>query len=202
MTGALKSALRPLWKPVIDHLLSVRGGLMAATGWSWRAGEFRLVHSRGRGLGLFVTRDYRAGDPVIEIAGQPVARRGEYTIQVGSAAHIYPDAPLRYANHSCNPNVGIRRGVDGKLRFHAMRPIGAGEEMLWDYAMSEFDLDEAGGPGHFPCRCGAFGCRGQVSGWRNLAPQMRRRYRDWAMPYLQADEPGNGGIGRIAAAPD
>jgi hypothetical protein len=188
MSHNLKSALRPLWKPAVDRALSLRNRIMAATGLTLRSGRFRLVHTRGRGLGLFLTRDYRAGDPVIEITGQPVAQRGEYTIQIDSDSHIYPDAPLRYANHSCNPNVGIRRGADGRLRFHAMRAVSCGEEMLWDYSMSEHDLEVAGGPGHFPCRCGAPDCRGQVSGWRSLPPETRQRYRDWAMPYLQAAE--------------
>jgi hypothetical protein len=189
---ALKDSMRPWWKPLVECGLALRNRVMASTGLTWRSGDFRLAYTPDRGIGLFVTRDYAAGETLIDITGKPVSGRGEYTIQIGSDTHIYPDAPLRYANHSCEPNAGIRRDAAGTLRFHALRPIRRGDEMLWDYSMSERDLANAGGSGEFPCGCGAASCRGQVTGWRKLPAPVRQRYRDWAMPYLREEDAATG----------
>ena len=56
----------------------------------------------------------------------------------------------------------------------AMRDIAAGEELTFDYAMSDDDdYDE------FVCACGEPGCRGLVTGadWRR--PELQDRYRGW-----------------------
>jgi hypothetical protein len=175
-------------------VLALRNRVMAATGLRLRSGPFRLAYTPDRGLGLFAARDYAPGEALIDITGKPVGERGEYTIQIERYSHLYPDAPLRYANHSCEPNVGIRRGADGVLRFHARGAIRRDDEIQWDYATSEYELMNPGGAGVFPCSCGAPGCRGQVTGWKDLPPSVRQRYRDWAMPYLVENDP--------AAAPD
>ncbi|HTP39505.1 MAG TPA: SET domain-containing protein-lysine N-methyltransferase [Steroidobacteraceae bacterium] len=181
----LKRALLPVLKPALDRLLLWRGAIMARTGWKLRSGGFMVAHTAGRGLGLFVTRAYAPGERVIAITGEPVAARGEYTIQTGPDAQLYPSAPLRYANHSCEPNVGIRSDAQGQPAFHAMRALRAGEEVLWDYCMSELELVIDGKPAGFTCRCGAPGCRGEVAGWRHAPAEVQQRYREWIMPYLR-----------------
>jgi hypothetical protein len=81
-----------------------------------------------------------------------------------------------YFNHSCNPNAGM----DGQIVLVAMRDIAPGEEICFDYAMTDgSDYDE------FECHCGAPECRGVVRGsdWRN--PALWEKYRGYFMPYLQ-----------------
>jgi len=61
-----------------------------------------------------------------------------------------------------------------------MRDIQIGEEVCFDYAMSEDNhFDE------FPCSCGAVTCRGQVSGKDWLLPEIQQRYFGYFSPYLQ-----------------
>lgn len=83
--------------------------------------------------------------------------------------------PADYVNHSCNPNAGL----SGQISLVSMRDIQAGEEITYDYAMSDgSDYDE------FPCSCGAPQCRGHVGGkdWRNEALWVR--YAGYYSPYL------------------
>ncbi len=112
-----------------------------------------------------------------------------HAIQVHWDVFLVPDEPLHaadYFNHSCAPNAGFSCSVT----LVAMRRIEAGEQVSFDYAMSDSaSYDE------FDCGCGAASCRGKVraSDWRD--PELQRRYRGYFSSYLQramtsADAPG------------
>jgi hypothetical protein len=102
-----------------------------------------------------------------------------HTIQVDDALYLAPigmEEPADCINHSCNPNAGIR----GQIVLVAMRAIAAGEEITFDYAMSDSSaFDE------FECACGASNCRGHVSGndWQRL--ELWKRYDGYFSAYLQ-----------------
>jgi len=102
-----------------------------------------------------------------------------HTIQIEDGlflASLRPDEPSDFINHSCSPNAGIR----GQVVLVAMRPIAAGEEVTFDYAMADSTpYDE------FDCACGAQTCRGRVTAedWR--LPQLQQRYRGYFSAYLQ-----------------
>lgn len=85
--------------------------------------------------------------------------------------------PGDYVNHSCRPNAGLA----GARALVALRAIEPGEEVCFDYAMTESTsgLD-------FECRCGEPVCRGRVTGddWRR--PDLWRRYGAHFSPYLRA----------------
>lgn len=81
-----------------------------------------------------------------------------------------------YFNHSCNPNVGL----EGQMVLRAMRDIAPGEEICFDYAMSD------GSPyDEFECQCGAPNCRKIVRGTDWQIPELWERYRGYFIPYLQ-----------------
>lgn len=87
-----------------------------------------------------------------------------------------PGEPADCFNHSCQPNAGM----SGQVALVAMRDIAPGEEVTFDYAMSDgSDYDE------FLCSCGAPECRGKVTGddWRR--PELWARYAGYFSPYLQ-----------------
>lgn len=85
--------------------------------------------------------------------------------------------PSWYMNHSCDPNVGslpdIYRGV-------AMRDIEPGEEITYDYAMTDsgdYDME---------CFCGKPNCRGRVTGADWMRPELQERYRGYFQKNIQA----------------
>jgi hypothetical protein len=79
-------------------------------------------------------------------------------------------------NHSCEPNCGMRNATT----IVAMRDIAVGEELTFDYAMSDAsDYDE------FNCNCGTSLCRGRIRAddWR--LDTLRHRYKGFFSPYIQ-----------------
>ncbi len=81
-----------------------------------------------------------------------------------------------YVNHSCNPNAGL----SGQIGLVAMRDIKIGEEVCFDYAMSDtMPYDE------FNCGCGAATCRGTVGGNDWQRPELQKRYAGYFSPHVQ-----------------
>jgi uncharacterized protein len=78
-------------------------------------------------------------------------------------------------NHSCNPNLGFT----GQIGLVAMRDIKAGEELTFDYAMSD------GSPyDEFDCLCGQPNCRGKVTGNDWKLPELWLRYDGYFSAYI------------------
>ncbi len=103
-----------------------------------------------------------------------------HTIQVDEGIYLAPLTPhvepADCVNHSCAPNAGIR----GQISLVAMRPITAGEEITFDYAMADSTpFDE------FPCTCGAPTCRGRVTGSDWQRPELWARYQGYFSLYLE-----------------
>lgn len=81
-----------------------------------------------------------------------------------------------YVNHSCTPNAGLQ----GPITLVAMREIDPGEEICFDYAMSD------GSPyDEFQCLCGTAHCRGTVTGNDWMIAELQERYEGFFSPYIQ-----------------
>ncbi|PWH12421.1 MAG: SET domain-containing protein-lysine N-methyltransferase [Anaerolineae bacterium] len=103
-----------------------------------------------------------------------------HTIQIEDEIYLAPlgleEEPADFINHSCDPNAGIR----GQVSLVAMRPIAAGEEITFDYAMADSTpYDE------FTCACGSPRCRGRVSGDDWKRSDLWERYDGYFSAYLQ-----------------
>jgi hypothetical protein len=146
------------------------------------------VRDPDKGFGLYAIRPIRAGE-VLCIWGGDVLDRSAldlrteahrmHSVQIDDTLYMVPygDAePADFVNHSCTPNAGIK----GQVVVVAMREIAEGEEVCFDYAMTDSsDYDE------FQCRCGAPDCRGVVTGRDWMRPDLQRRYDGWFSWYLQ-----------------
>lgn len=78
-------------------------------------------------------------------------------------------------NHSCDPNLGFF----GQIGLVALRDIGLGEELTFDYAMSD------GGPyDEFECYCGSLNCRGKITGNDWKLPELWNKYKGYFSPYI------------------
>lgn len=106
----------------------------------------------------------------------PTVRR--YTLQIEDDLYLVSVGGAHGSdliNHSCDPNAGL----NGATSLVAMRDIKAGEEICYDYAMSD------GSPyDEFTCQCGSPLCRGAVTGSDWSLPQLQVRYLGFFSPYL------------------
>ena len=149
--------------------------------------EARPAPKKG-GMGVYACDPIRRGEVVAMWGGrvipvEEIYRYDEelrrYLIQVEEGLFLtpsWPTEPAEYFNHSCDPNTGL----SGQSALVAMRDIEAGEEVCFDYAMSEsHPLFE------FDCCCGTALCRGRMGAedWRNRELQIR--YAGYFSPYLQ-----------------
>lgn len=136
---------------------------------------------------VYAHQPVRAGERLAVFGGEvvaweeliqipPLMRR--YSIQVEEGLYLITsrEGPGDWVNHSCTPNAGLQ----GQITVVALRNIAAGEEVCFDYAMSD------GSPyDEFECQCGSANCRGQVTGNDWLNPELQRRYAGYFSPYLQ-----------------
>ena len=105
-----------------------------------------------------------------EVTGLP-EMLSHFMIQIDKDLFLAPASEndvddAEFFNHSCDPNCGMR----GQAGLVAMRDIESGEELTFDYAMSDgYDQD-------FQCDCGAASCRRQIRGNDHELPDIRRRY--------------------------
>ena len=106
-------------------------------------------------------------------------RRQHHFIQVADYLYLAPigePEAADYFNHSCNPNAGL----SGQIALVALRAISPGEQVCFDYAMSDASPYD-----QFSCTCGSEDCRRQVTSqdWSN--PELWKRYAGHFSPYIQ-----------------
>jgi hypothetical protein len=80
-------------------------------------------------------------------------------------------------NHCCEPNCGVR----GQIVFVALREINIGEELTFDYAMTETNPEYS-----VDLHCEKKTCRKKFSGndWKN--PALQEKYKDHMSLYIQS----------------
>jgi len=138
--------------------------------------KIEVMNETKFGRAVFATADIQAGETIGIFAGEKY--RGEtaldlpnimvdHAIQVGSHEYVHGHKQLaELINHSCEPNCGIRNHTE----VFAMRDIQEGEQITWDYRMSEdsnWKLD---------CQCGSIRCTGYVEGFTSLPDDIKMEY--------------------------
>lgn len=139
------------------------------------------------GRGVFAARPVKKGEVIAVWGGRvidldalvalsPAERR--LVIQIEEDRFLYStvEGPADWVNHSCDPNAGLC----GQVVLVAMRGIRRGEEIAFDYAMSDSNPYE-----EFRCFCKSKQCRKHVTrdDWKR--PDLWRRYSGYFSPYLQ-----------------
>jgi hypothetical protein len=128
------------------------------------------------GLGIFATRPRAVGERILELHGRVIDFLGTVAkgdrecdaLQIGPDLYLDLEDPGRCTNHSCEPNSGVR---SNGTTLVAVRPIGAGEEVRFDYSTTMDD-------GHWTmdCSCGSSHCRGRVLDFRWLPTHRKLHY--------------------------
>ena len=141
------------------------------------------THRTGRGL--YSNRAFKRGELVFTMQGErrhyesrtaEDAYRCENWLVIDKDIFIDPAPPYVFANHSCEPNLGIRE----PLHFMALRDIAPGEELTYDYSITTDEL-----PWTMQCLCGALGCRKLISAFQYLPEGIYRRYLPYVGSYFQ-----------------
>ena len=148
----------------------------------------RKIRPEKGGYGVFANQQVQAGELLVVWGGDvvvfeewtdlsPVAQR--HSIQVEENLFLVPHELPEvgdFVNHSCSPNAGL----SGQTALVAMRTVQKGEEICYDYTMSD------GSPyDEFTCSCEAPQCRSRVTGNDWALGALQSRYRGHFSPYLQ-----------------
>ncbi|MBU6323182.1 MAG: SET domain-containing protein-lysine N-methyltransferase [Patescibacteria group bacterium] len=160
--------------------------------WShrWLSPKAEARKSAIHGTGVFAVESIKQGETVGVLGGVvvPVSDIREYWkimghvgIQIDDGFFIVPTTRDELEskgvfNHSCDPNIGYSNSIT----FVAMRDIGAGEELVFDYAFNETY--------HNPmeCHCGTAHCRKMFTGNDWKLKELQDRYGAYFSPYLRS----------------
>lgn len=134
------------------------------------------------GKGVFAIDQVEAGEVVAIYDGPEFDSRGlswtpdllAHAIQIGPTTFKDSIGIARYINHSCSPNCGIA----GSDQIITMRIVKAGEELTWDYAMTEDNR------WRMVCKCSSPNCRGVVGSFVDLTEQQRKEYQGFVALWL------------------
>lgn len=143
-------------------------------------------HTEG-GCGVFSTASFAKGE-LVSLWGGRIVRKDELdssmprftqrVLQVDEDLYLLTaeeKEPNDCFNHSCDPNLGFF----GQIGLVALREIKSGEELTFDYAMSD-----GGSYDEFECYCGSSQCRKKITGNDWKLPELWGKYKDYFSPYL------------------
>lgn len=142
-----------------------------------------LKKTKKYGKGVFADQPIRKGEIIAVFDGPIYGDDFEdwtkdlqtHTIQIGKAKWRDSKGLARYINHSCDPNCGIR----GLYKVVAMRKIEKGEQITWDYEMTE-----KSDWWRMKCKCGSPLCRKVIGNYSNMPRKVRQKYKGYISDWL------------------
>jgi uncharacterized protein len=137
------------------------------------------IHSSTiQGFGAFATRHIRKGSRIIEYTGEIITsleadRRYDdsitehpHVLLFSIDEHTVIDAGVggndaRFINHSCQPNC---EAIIEKKHVYIVsnRMIDTGEELTYDYNLTQEDEEDIDLEKRYKCNCGSKDCRGTM----------------------------------------
>ena len=137
-----------------------------------------------KGRGVFARRDFKQDELlIIGRCMEIIKTRSMTSLQMGWDDHAELDEPACVANHSCDPNLGVKNNEYGGYSFYALKNITKGDEVTWDYNTTEYisiSVPE--------CHCGAINCRKKTPGFKFLEVELKKRYGDYIGDYLKGEK--------------
>jgi hypothetical protein len=146
-----------------------------------------IVHKTPKhGKGVFVRTAIKKGDVIAAFDGTIYDRDFEdwdddlfnHAIQFEKWKWRDSKGIARLINHSCNPNCGIR----DLFKIVAMRNIAPGEEVTWDYGMTENYV------WRMKCTCGSLICRKVIGSYATMPASVRKKYKGYISAWLTKKE--------------
>jgi hypothetical protein len=114
-------------------------------------------------LGVFATRDFAAGEVILQIDDSRVVNEGRllrpdrgesdyHCDYLSGGKVVLMQSPERHINSSCEPNTYVKT-IDGIRFVVALRPVSRGDEITYDYIIN------CHGGEVWQCNCGSARCR-------------------------------------------
>jgi len=141
-----------------------------------------IIQEKGRCL--LANKDFKNGEIILPLKGiiRNCLESTPDAVQIDDNKFI--DSDHRYAedhiNHSCNSSTKI--DFD-QMNFVALRDIKKGEEITYNYLITEYDLvrDNL----DFDCKCGSKKCLGRISGFKFLTKSQKLKLKPLLSPFLK-----------------
>lgn len=141
--------------------------------------------SKIAGSGIFTSKFIKKGEYVCRIQGKKFyweynektdRKLGQNWFGLGKNIWVDPIFPLSHINHSCDPNIGIK----GKIMFYALKDISVGEEITFDYSITDEEI-----AWKLNCNCGSKKCRKKMTAIQLLPIKSYKRYLPYVPTYFQ-----------------
>ena len=155
--------------------------------YNWLTPKAQMRQTPGKGSGSFAIEKITKGEVVASFGGFVIeqqelknysADRVARSLQLDEANYLLSGPnpePGDMINHSCESNCG----AFGTSSVIAMKNIEIGEELTFDYAMTDSSqYDE------FECFCGKVNCRGKITGkaWQDLI--LQSKYKNYFSSFI------------------
>ncbi len=156
--------------------------------YNWLTPKAQMRVTPGKGSGSFAVSKINKGETVASFGGYVINQselnkyspdRVSRSLQLNQDFYllsgINPEAG-DMINHSCDPNCGIA----GTSSVQALHDIGIGDELSFDYAMTDSsEYDE------FMCACGNNTCREQITGNDWKKGELQSKYKNYFGSYVE-----------------
>lgn len=124
--------------------------------------DFVIKKSKISGKGLFATRVFKKGELVLKWNPKFLTKseikeiskdEEKYIWHAARNKYVFMQPPERYVNHSCNPNLTVRKNSE-----YAKRDIEKGEELTSNYRRTTSESTAK----YFVCNCGSKNCKSKI----------------------------------------
>ena len=141
----------------------------------------------GKGSGSFAIEKITKGEVVASFGGFAVGQKDlkDYStdrvarsLQLDEANYLLSGPlpePGDMINHSCEPNCG----AFGTSSVKAMTDIKIGEELTFDYAMTDSSVYD-----QFDCACSKSNCRGKITGKDWQKSELQEKYNNYFSAFI------------------
>ena len=157
--------------------------------YNWLTPKAQMRVTPGKGSGSFAISKISKGEIVASFGGNVINQseltnystdRVSRSLQLNSDTYLlsgYVPEAGDMINHSCEPNCGIA----GTSSVQALRDVEIGEELSFDYAMSDSShYDE------FTCACGKDKCREKITGMDWQKKDLQAKYSKYFSAYIES----------------
>lgn len=159
---------------------------------SYHSPKIEIRKSGTQGIGLFATHSIEKDELILVTCGRYMTlKEANQSEDSGIPFQIEKNvfvAPFDFqrpegifaVNHSCLPNAGIR----GQLSLVALRAIQVGEEICYDYVMTD-SAPENTPTMELHCLCKTAQCRGVITDLDWKREDLRTKHAGYFSSYLQ-----------------